>query len=93
MSLAQAGPCLETLRSGLGRSPNPWGGPPAERPCSLTSWHTRYWSMAQTVGTWVASSWYWVRVALQARAQMSLVLPTALSPTTTHLMVSTFGLS
>lgn len=25
--------------------------PPAEWPWSLTSWHTRYWSMAQTVGT------------------------------------------
>ncbi len=46
-----------------------------------TSWHTRYWSMAQTVGTWVASSWYCVRVELQARAQISRVLPTALSPT------------
>lgn len=58
-----------------------------------TSWQTLYWSMAQTVGTCVARSWYCVRVALHARAQMSRVLPTALSPTTTHLMVSTLGLS
>lgn len=59
----------------------------------LTSWHTRYWSMAQTVGTCVASSWYWVSVVLHARAQISRVFPTALSPTTTHLMVSTLGRS
>ena len=49
--------------------------------------------MAHTVGTCVASSWYWLSVALQARAQMRRVLPTALSPTTTHLMVSTLGRS
>lgn len=41
--------------------------------------------MAQTVGTCVDSNCDNETCLLQARAQISLVLPTAVSPTNTHL--------
>lgn len=49
--------------------------------------------MAHTVGTWVESSCDRETCLLQARAQMSRVLPTAVSPTTTHLTSSWWGCS
>ena len=60
----------------------------------LTSLYILYWSIAQTVGTWGAgSSWERDIPWLQALAQMSRVLPTALSPTRTHLTSSDLGCS
>ena len=59
----------------------------------LTSLYILYWSMAQTVGTWVLRSWDSPTFWLQALAQMSLVLPTALSPTSTHFTSSVLGCS
>ena len=59
----------------------------------FTSLYIRYWSIAQTVGTCGFSNWdsdHCCRVAL---AQVSLVLPTALSPTKTHLTNSCLGWS
>lgn len=59
----------------------------------LTSLHIRYWSIAHTVGTWVLSSCDSRTRLLQARAQINLVLPTAVSPTTTHFTNSWWGCS
>ena len=58
-----------------------------------TSLYIRYWSMAQTVGTCGFKSWDKELRCLQAFAQINLVLPTALSPTKTHLTNSWFVLS
>ena len=49
--------------------------------------------MAHTVGTWVLSSCASDTFLLQARAQISRVLPTAVSPTTTHFTNSWWGCS
>ena len=49
--------------------------------------------MAQTVGTWVVRSWERDIPWLQARAQISRVFPTALSPTRTHFTSSDRGCS
>lgn len=49
--------------------------------------------MAQTVGTCVVSNWERDTCLLHARAHMSRVLPTAVSPTTTHLTSSWWGCS
>ena len=59
----------------------------------FTSLYIRYWSIAQTVGTCGFSNWdsdHCCRVAL---AQVSRVLPTALSPTKTHFTNSCLGWS
>ena len=53
----------------------------------------RYWSIAHTVGTCGLSNWDKELFWRQALAQMSLVLPTALSPTKTHLTSSWLVLS
>lgn len=53
----------------------------------------RYWSIAQTVGTCVDSSCDSDTCLLQARAQIRRVLPTAVSPTSTHLTSSWCGCS
>lgn len=49
--------------------------------------------MAQTVGTWVVKSCESDTCLLQALAHISLVFPTAVSPTTTHLTSSWCGCS
>ena len=59
----------------------------------LTSWHVRYWSMAHTDGMCVWNSCALVIGCRMACATISLVFPTALSPTTTHLTNSCLGSS
>jgi len=60
---------------------------------SSTSLWIRYWSIAQTVGMCVCINWLKSSRELHARAQMSRVLPTAVSPTTTHLTNSWWACS
>lgn len=64
-----------------------------QEPHELTSLYILYWSMAQTVGTWVVKSCESDTCLLQALAHISLVFPTAVSPTTTHLTSSWCGCS